>query len=224
MKKNNVVVTQEFKHLSLEGEGGTQCRVRGKVKQGNLISIPSSAPALHPAGQALRASSLSRGKEAFTLIELLVVVLIIGILAAVAVPQYQKAVEKSRASEARLMLKTISEQYPLCLLSKTGAECNSIIPGETLFDTMDVSLPGTVQYGEDCIDLVCVKTKDWQYGKSDDQLIYANRVINGDTENYPYYLELSVDSLHISCFNIEKAATGVYDCETICGSDGCTVN
>ena len=48
-----------------------------------------------------------KNKQAFTLIELLVVVLIIGILAAVALPQYQKAVEKSRAAQVIPLLKSI---------------------------------------------------------------------------------------------------------------------
>ena len=74
----------------------------------------------------------------FTLIELLVVVLIIGILAAIALPQYQLAVEKSRAMEALVTLRAIYQAAQLCHLEgkehEDGTGC--------YFDNMDLEIPG----------------------------------------------------------------------------------
>ena len=93
-------------------------------------------------------SASSRSMEGFTLIELLVVVLIIGILAAVAVPQYQKAVEKSRATQAIVAAKAIKDAEEIYFLANgeytdTLAELDIDI---TLPSNFEMDLNGTTDY------------------------------------------------------------------------------
>ena len=57
-----------------------------------------------------------KNKKAFTLIELLVVVLIIGILAAIALPKYELAVEKSRLAEALTMVSSLQKAMDVYVL------------------------------------------------------------------------------------------------------------
>ena len=94
-------------------------------------------------------------KKGFTLIELLVVVLIIGILSAVALPQYTTAVEKSRAAEALTLMSSLRYAVDRYSLQKNK--------WTTDWDALDVEIPQGKNFtiNVSCAGANCVNTSPY---------------------------------------------------------------
>ena len=68
---------------------------------------------------------MNTAQKGFTLIELMIVVAIIGILAAIAIPQYQNYIAKSQVSRVVSETGAVKTAIETCLLDgKTSAQCN----------------------------------------------------------------------------------------------------
>ena len=105
-------------------------------------------------------------RRGFTLIELLVVVLIIALLAAVALPQYRKAVDKSRYAAMMAAVDAIKQSEELYYLengtyTQDTAELNADIPSNcTLRSSTSYNCKTFIVYINDLGDVYGLRNKE----------------------------------------------------------------
>ncbi len=122
-------------------------------------------------------------QKGFTLIELLVVVLLIGILSAIALPQYRKAVIKARYMQLKTMASAIANAQEVYYLANNKYAAS--------FDELDVNTPAYTEEGNSSDS----STRTFAWGRCDlanEENEYGARVacVN-DTDGLGYYIFLS---------------------------------
>jgi len=144
---------------------------------------------------------MKNNTKGFTLIELLVVVLIIGILAAIALPQYFKAVEKARGAEALSLLGAIAGAQQRYYLTHDSYS--------TTFAGLDLDFnnaDGTAAT------VATLETKNFVLelhgdGKTDSDTVNAGVRASRKAGRYPYDLTKAYNSGEVAC--VTKGATSM---------------
>ncbi len=196
MKDNNVVSCPPC------GENVALATKRGLLNKEVFMDNPSPA---------LRTTSPAGGEVngGFTLIELLVVVLIIGILAAVALPQYQKAVLKSRLATVMHLVKTIHEAQEVYYLAN-GKYTNQI-------EDLDIELPEATRTSSPGGN-TWLTWNNGQYRVAIETSLVSGAVRNkeGDYDlQYQQYYSHSVGKNEILCAAFDNVA------KSVCQGFGC---
>lgn len=155
--------------------------------------------------------------KGFTLIELLVVVLIIGILSAVALPQYTKAVEKSRATEAITLLGSLANAEDIYKMS-TGSYTGDL-------SALDIQLPGVTSTATNTINTknfkITITNPTTVNGTSTAFSAVAERANNGtviSSGDNQYAITLSIGSNGIIsryCYQTKSTSTVTAMCKSI---------
>lgn len=145
--------------------------------------------------------------KGFTLIELLVVVLIIGLLSSVALPQYQKGVEKARSAEALANLRVIVQSMQVYKLAN-GAPSQNI-------EDLDV-IPNGEKVNERTIKLKNFTYDIRNFNPDTREGFEAVATRNGaDSDVMKYYVYFSFHG-NMTCVALTEAAKA--PCSALCGT------
>lgn len=133
---------------------------------------------------------MCKNKGAFTLIELLVVVLIIGILSAIALPQYRRAVEKSRMAEALQIAGSLTKAVDLYVLENGYQEIELVgdMSDSGMSGLLTVDAESMLDCTQDDRDQCCSKYFCYDaYCRTTSCIIGAYRRQNGDVDSDSEY-------------------------------------
>ena len=145
--------------------------------------------------------------KGFTLIELLVVVLIIGILTAIAIPQYTTAVERSRGTEALTLMSAITGAVQRFRIQR------DTWPTDNDFNRLDIEVPlisGTTnQFGGTNFQMTMESLADDGNGNAR-FLVRAARRVN----NSQYFLKTIVTEQTNGTFSTTRCCTATQTGDT----------
>ena len=159
----------------------------------------------------------------FTLIELLVVVLIIGILAAVTLPQYQLAVDKARFAEMQTICHSLSKMIEMYYMA------NGKYP--EYWSELDMDIQGCEDLGYALHDMVCqriridLNSQDFRAWDGTKRKSLWGLTIE-DNYNYIYYfLHAGLSAKNAGKFQCKSTTDrGKRLCRSICGTESCYID
>ena len=170
------------------------------------IVVGGHSASLYP---GLQISGMTSEAGGFTLIELLVVVLIIGILSAVAVPQYQLATDKARYMEMVTVGKSLAQAVEMYYMS------NGSYPN--WWADLDIEIPGCTESSTSKYNLYC---KNFTIDLNDATfVVWSSKTNSSEVYGRLNYYFGNGSMGRFRCFS--SVSRGKRLCRSLCGAVAC---